>query len=130
MNTHYVTQIKARVSKEKPKNIFTSGSNLKLLLCQNKTKLLPNSYPGVYEFKCTCNSTYFGATKILTRTIEHQQDSFKGKWDNSGATGHTLTCHRHFNWIYPKTIARENVYRKRKIREALPKLRKQSATKR
>ena len=91
------------------------------MLCRNKTKLLPNSYPGVYELKCTCNSAYFGETKkkILTRTIEHQQDSFKGKWDKSGATKHILTCHGHFNWIHRKTIARENDYRKRKIREAL-----------
>ena len=66
----------------------TSGPNLKSLLCRNKTKLLSKSYLGVYELKCTCNSAYFGETKkkILTRTIEHQQDSFKGKWDNSGAT--------------------------------------------
>ena len=103
------------------KTIFTSGPNLKSLLYQNKTKLLSNSYPGVYKLKCTCNSAYFGETmkKILTRTIEHQQDSFKGKWHNSGATEHTLTCHRQFNWIHPKIIARENDYRKRKIREAL-----------
>ena len=103
------------------KTIFTSGPNLKSLLCRNKTKLFPNSYPGVYELKCTCNSAYFGETKkkILTRTIENQQDSFKGKWDNSGATEHTLTCHGQFNWIHPKTIAREKDYRNRKIREAL-----------
>ena len=56
---------------------------------------------------------------MLTTTIEHQQDSFKGKWDKSGATKHILTCHGHFNWIHRKTIARENDYRKRKIREAL-----------
>ena len=82
---------------------------------------VPNSYLGVYKLKCTCNSSYFGKTKkkILTSTIEHQKDSFKGKWDNSGATEHILTCHGQFNWIHPKTIARENDYRKRKIREAL-----------
>ena len=39
-------------------------------------------------------------------TIGHQQDSLKGKWDNSGATEHTLTCHEQFNWIQPKTIER------------------------
>ena len=118
MNTHYWTQIKAMFTK---KTIFTSGPNLKSLLCRNKTKLLPNSYPGVYELKCTCNSAYFGETKknILTRTIEHQQDSFKGKWDNSGATEHSLTCHGQFNWIHSKAIARENDYIRRKIREAL-----------
>ena len=46
--------------------------------------------------------------KMGTRTIEHQKDSFKGKWDKSGGTEHTLTCHRHFSWIHSKTIAREN----------------------
>ena len=91
------------------------------MLRRNKTKLLPNSYPGVYELKCTCNSAYFGETKkkILTKTIEHQEDSFKGKWDNSRATEHTLICHGQFNWIHPKTIDRESGYRKRKIRESL-----------
>ena len=44
--------------------------------------------------------------KILMWTIGHQQDSLKGKWDNSGATEHTLTCHEQFNWIQPKTIER------------------------
>ena len=46
----------------------------------------------------------------------------KTKWekrDNSGATEHTLTCHGQFNWIHSNAIARENDYRKRKIREAL-----------
>ena len=49
-----------------------------------KTKLLPNSYPGVYELKYMCNLAYFSETKknILTRTIERQKDRFKGKWDN------------------------------------------------
>ena len=62
----------------------------------------------------------FGETKkkIFIRIIEHQQDSFKRKWDNSGATEHTLTCHGQFNSIHAKTITRENDYRKRKIREA------------
>ena len=60
--------------------MFTSGRNLKSLLSQNKTKLLRNSYLGVYELKCTCNWAHFGETKekISTRTIEHQQDTFKG----------------------------------------------------
>ena len=45
--------------------------------------------------KCTCNLTYFGEAKgkVLTRTTEHQEDSFKGKWDNSGTREHTLLCH-------------------------------------
>ena len=114
-------KLRPAFKKKNIKIIFTSGPNLKSLLCRNKTKLLPNSYPGVYELKCTCNSAYFGETKkkILTRTIEHQQDSFKGKWGNSGETEHSLTCQGQLNWIHPKTIARENNYRRRKIQEVL-----------
>ena len=114
-------KLRQAFKKKNTKTIFTSSPNLKSLLCRNKTKLLPNSYPEVYELKCTFNSAYFGETDkaILTTTIKHQQDSFKGKWDNSGATEHSLTCQGQFNWIHPKTIGRENNYRKRKIREAL-----------
>ena len=114
-------KLRQAFKKKNIKTIFTSGPNLKSLLCRNKTKLLPNSYPGVYELKSTCNSAYFGETKkkILTSTMEHQHDSFKRKWDNSGATEHSLTYHGQFNCIHPKTIARENDYRKRKIWEAL-----------
>ena len=55
-------------------------------------KAFTKQLPGVYELECTYNSAYFGETKkkILTRTIEHEQDSFKEKWDNSGATEHSL----------------------------------------
>ena len=53
MDTHYWTQIRASVQMKSIKTIFTSGSNLKSLLSGNKTKLLPSSYPGVYELKCT-----------------------------------------------------------------------------
>ena len=70
--------------------------DLKWLLCRNKAKLLPNSYSVVYELKCTCNSTFSSQTKkkTLKKTIEHQQDSFKEKWDNSEATEHTCNMSR------------------------------------
>ena len=79
MDTHYWTQIRASVEMKSIKTIFTSGSNLKSLLSGNKTKLLPSSYPGVYELKCTWNSNYFWETekKVLARTIEHQQDNLR-----------------------------------------------------
>ena len=68
-----ITEPKLRQAfkKKSIKTIFISVSNLKLLFCRNKTKLFTNSCLGVYEFKCTCNSAYFGETKknILTRTI-------------------------------------------------------------
>ena len=45
------TKLKQAFKKKNIKTIFTSGTNLKSLLCRNKTKLLPNSYPGVYKLK-------------------------------------------------------------------------------
>ena len=39
------TKFRQALKKESIKTIFTSGPNLKSLLCRNKTKLLPNSYP-------------------------------------------------------------------------------------
>ena len=74
------------------KTVLTSAANLKSILCQNKSKLKPNSHPGVYTLKCSCNTKYIGETKkkVITRTIEQQQDSIKGKWKSSGATENCL----------------------------------------
>ena len=83
---------------------------------------MPNSYPGVYELKCSCQWRYSGETKkniILSQAIEHQQDGLKGKLESSGATEHTLAYHGNFNWLHPKTKIRERNYKQRKIREAL-----------
>ena len=56
---------------------------------------------------------------MITRTIEHQQDSKKGKWESSVATEHCLECHSQFNWLHPKALSREARYKSRKIRESL-----------
>ena len=71
--------------------------------------------------QCTCNVLYIGETrkKVITRTIEHQQDSFNRKWESSGATEHCLECHGQFSWINPKTLSTEQQYQGRKIRESL-----------
>ena len=76
------------------KTIFTSGANLESILCQNKSKLLPNSYPGVNALSYSYNVDYIGETKkkVMTRTIEHQQDRIKRKWESSGAMEHCLKC--------------------------------------
>ena len=89
----------------------------KELICRNKSKLLPNSFPGVYQLDCTCNALYISETKkkVITRTIEHQQDSFNGKWESSGATEHSLECHGQFNWINPKILSTEQQHHRRKI---------------
>ena len=82
--------------------------------------MLPNSFPGLYQLDCTCNALYIGETnkKVNTRTIEHQQDSFNGKWDNSGAIEHCLECPGQFNRINPKTLTNEQQYHRQKIRES------------
>ena len=74
-------QTAKRIKKKDIKTVFTSGTNLKSILCQNRSKLIPNSYPGVYTLNCSCNAEYIGETKkkVITRTIEYQQDSIKGK---------------------------------------------------
>ena len=92
---------------------FTSGKNL--------PKLLPNSQPGVYQLDCSCNGKYIGESKkrVLTRCIEHQQDSMSGKWESSGATEHTKECHGQFDWLHPKTVRISPYMYERKIRETL-----------
>ena len=64
------------------KTIFTLGRNLKNLICRNKSNLLLKSFAGVYQLDCTRNALYIGETKkkVITRTTEHQQDSFNRKW--------------------------------------------------
>ena len=59
----------------------------------------------------------------MTRTIEHQQDSFKGKWESSDATKHCLKCHVQLNWLHPKTLLRKVRYKSTKFRE-LPEIKR------
>ena len=51
--------------------------------------------------------------------MEHQEDSMKGNWEQSGTTEHTKECHGQFNWIHPRTITVMPNMCKRKVREAL-----------
>ena len=52
------------------KAIFTSGRNLKNLICRNKSKLLPKSFTNVDQLDCSCNALYIGETKkkFISRT--------------------------------------------------------------
>ena len=92
-------KLQKEFKKKKIKTVFTSGVNLKSILCQNKSKLILNSYPGVFTLNCSRNAECIGETKkkAITRSIEHQQDSIKGKWESSVATEHCLECHGQFN---------------------------------
>ena len=73
-------KIKKQIQKFGLRVAFQTGLNLKNILCKNKDKLIPNSYPGVCELKCSWGSVYNGETKkkINSRSIEHQQESIKG----------------------------------------------------
>ena len=56
---------------------------------------------------------------VLTRSIEHQENSMAGKWEASGATEHSKDCHEQFNWLHPKTLAKLSNIHEREIRESL-----------
>ena len=101
--------------------IFTSAAKLKNILCNNKSKLLPNSYPGVYKLSYDCGGEYIRETKkrLLTRSIEHQEDSMTGKWKGLGATEHSKECHGRFDWLHAKTLAKLSNIHERKLRESL-----------
>ena len=75
---------------------------------------------------CYCVSTlffdssiYFPKTRVLTRCIEHQQDSMSGKWESSGATEHTKECHEKFDWLHPKTVRISPYMYERKIQNII-----------
>ena len=76
-----------KFKKKEIKPVVTSGTNLKSILCQNYSKLPPNSYVVVYALNCSCNADYKDKAekRVMTRRIEHQQYSIKGKlksrWD-------------------------------------------------
>ena len=114
-------KIRKELQKTGCKVIFTSATKLKNILCSNKSKLLPNSYPGVYELSCDCWGQIHWRNKkrVFTRSIEHQEDSMTGKWEASGATEHSKDCHGRFNWLHPQTLAKLSNIHERKIRESL-----------
>ena len=57
----------------------------KFFVKKKKPKLSPNSQPGVNQLDCSCDGKYIGKSKkrVLTRCIEHHQDSMSGKWESS-----------------------------------------------
>ena len=83
MDTNYRTQIRKELRKTGCRVIFTLASKLKNILCNNKSKLLPNSYPGVYELSCDCGGgIHWGNKKkrVLTRSVNTK----KIAWQENG----------------------------------------------
>ena len=56
-------KLRKEFQKQNIKVIFTSAPNLNNIFCNNKTKLPPNTNPGVYQLKYSCGSIYIGETK-------------------------------------------------------------------
>ena len=43
--------------------------------------------------------------KVLSGSIQHQQNIMKGEWNVSGVTKHTKDFQGEYNWVNPKTLA-------------------------
>ena len=110
-----------RVLRKDFRVIFTSTPDLKQILCNHKTPLPRNSQPGVYSFECNCGKIYIGETKkkVSTRIKEQQRDIFHGRWEKTGASEHAKECTIGFKWDEACTLAVEDRWQARKIREAL-----------
>ena len=103
-------KLRKEFMKKDIKSVFTSGANLKSILCQNKSKLIPHSYPGVYTLNCSCNAEYIGETKkkVMIRTTEHQQGSIKGKWEKFRCHGTFFKMPWSFQLATPQDIIKRN----------------------
>ena len=121
MDTIYRTQSKRRTWKDGIQGHVYISYETKNYVCNNKSKPLPNSYPGVNELSCDYGGKYIAETKkcVLIRSIEHQEDSITGTWEASGATKHSKDWHERFNWLHPKTLAKSSNIHERKIRGSL-----------
>ena len=93
-----------------------------MLTRKNKSKLPNNSYPGVYKIPCKIHTVnpYIGETKIQirSRNLQHQENTRKEKWDQSGVVSHSRLCEG-VNWNEIETVCVERNRFNRKVREAL-----------
>ena len=67
---------------------FQPAANRKSILCNKKSKLLPNSYPVVYQLGSNFAGHYINKTRkfVLSSYRENQQSSMAGQRESSGAT--------------------------------------------
>ena len=101
---------------------FKSPRNLESILTQKNKPVLPkNSQPGVYFITTECGKGYTGETKkqVRTRTNEHEKAVFKGNVKDDALAEHSESCGCKINWETTNTLAKETVWFKRKVREAL-----------
>ena len=114
-------KIRKEIQKFDVRVAFQSDRSLNNILCKKIDKLIPNSHPGLYALKSLCVSVYNGKIKkkIISRSIEHHQESVKCNWSSSRATEYTREYHGHFDWLHPKSFTVKNKYYNRNVRELL-----------
>ena len=87
--------------------VFKSNKNLQIILTsKNKTYHPNNSFPGVYKIPYSCGIIpYRGERKmkVSTRSMQHQVNSRKGKWESSGIAAHSRKCHGEIQFEKTKT---------------------------
>ena len=52
--------------------------------------------------------------------LEYQDEYISGKWESSGTTEHTKSCHEKFDWLHLQTLAKFKTFLQKEIRESLP----------
>lgn len=87
MNQKCRPKLKHELKEISQKLALISGKNLQRILCKNRTKLLLNSTPGVYQLDFRYNRNYIGKSKnkVETCSIEFVQDSMKRNWKSYAA---------------------------------------------
>ena len=103
ISTETWSKVKSKIQKFGIKTMFTLRRNLKIFLTWDKSKLLPNKVPDVYQLDCTSSVLKKGETKkkVGTRTIEHQQDKPNKALESPDASEPCQECYRSFIWISP-----------------------------
>ena len=105
-NTVKLPVIELKIRKELYKagcKVFsTPATSLKSISCNDKSKLLPSSYPDVYQFGCNCGGHYIGETKNVC--LHDPYSAKKAAWQENGnyqmPQNAKKSCHRQFDWLH------------------------------
>ena len=111
-------KIRNELRKTRCRVIFTSATKLKNVLCNNKSKLLPNSYPCVYELSCDCVGANTMEKQKKNACSLDQLNMKKIVWQENGKRPAQLKIPK-IAMHHPKTIAKLSNIHERKVRESL-----------
>ena len=91
------------------------------MLDSSKDPIEPLKQKGVYSIPCSCEIPYIGETgrSIQTRLKEHSADIIHDRHQKAALAEHAHHSRHHIQIERTKLIAREDHYKRRKIREAI-----------